>query len=90
MRYENGRKDIEREFGPDLEAIHDMCDEMIRFRERIKPLQRKGAIKFGYFHCVLADNRWKRFSNDVRAIQREVEFGVLGRNERAIPQIISL
>jgi HKD family nuclease len=90
MRYENGRKDIEREFGPDLEAIHDMCDEMIRFRERIKSLQRKGAIKFGYFHCVLADNRWKRFSNDVRAIQREVEFGVLGRNERAIPQIISL
>jgi len=55
-----------------------------------KTLQRKGAIKFRYFHCVLADNRWKRLSSEVRAIQQHVEFGVLGRNERSIPQIISL
>ena len=90
MSSEYKRKDIEMEFGPDLEAVHDLYDAMIQFRERIKQLQVTKGVKFGYFQCVLGPDRWKRFSNEVQAMQKQVEFGVLGRNEHVAPEVVIL
>ena len=90
MSSEYRRKDIEREFGPDLEAVHELCDAMIQFRERITRLQAAKGVKHGYFQCVLGPDRWKRFSNEVQTMQKQVEFGVLGRNEHVAPQVVVL
>lgn len=87
MSSEYRRNDIEREFGPDLEAVHELCDAMIQFRERIKLLQTAKNVRYGYFQCVLGPDRWKRFSNEVQTMQKQVEFGVLGRNEHVAPQV---
>jgi HKD family nuclease len=89
MSTEYKRKDIEREFGPDLEAVHDLCDAMIQFRERIKVLQKAKGMQYGYFHCVLGPDRWKRYSNEVQRMQQQVEFGVLGRTEHVPPQVVT-
>lgn len=87
MSVEYRREEIKREFGPDLEAVHDLCDAMMQFRERIRLLQTAKSIKFGYFHCVLGQERWKRFASEIQSEQRQVEFAVLGGNEHVMPQV---
>jgi len=80
MSSEYGRKDIEREFGPDLEALHDLCDDMVQFRGRLKRLQMVKNLRFNKF-CILGDDRWKLFSKEVQTLQGQVECAVLGRTE---------
>lgn len=72
------QKDLEREFGPDLEAINELCNEMIRFRERVNQIRVTKRFSYGYFDCVLGPERWPRFSNMVTKRQQQVEFAVLG------------
>ncbi|MBI4455146.1 MAG: hypothetical protein HY644_04525 [Acidobacteria bacterium] len=80
------RGDIEQEFGPDLAAIHEICDEMIRFRDRIEQVRLTKRIVYGYFHSVVHPDNWKRLAADVEMRRRQVEFAVLARNEHSIPQ----
>lgn len=88
MNSEYKRNDIEREFGPDLEAVHDLCDAMIQFRERIASLQTAKGLKYGYLQCVLGPDRWKRLSNEVQRVQQQLDFGVLGRIEHVTLQAV--
>jgi hypothetical protein len=85
MSHEYKRKDIEREFGSDLEAVHDLCDTMLQFRRRINHLHAVKSVKYGYFQSILGPGRWKRFSNDVLSLQQQVEAGVLGRIDHITP-----
>jgi HKD family nuclease len=87
MSIEYRREEIRCEFGPDLEAIHDLCDAMMQFRERIRLLQAAKGVKYGYFHCVLGQERWKHFANEIQAEQRHVEYAVLGTNEHLMPHV---
>ena len=36
LSIEHGRKDLQQEVGPDLDAVHELCDEMILIRLRIE------------------------------------------------------
>lgn len=63
---------------------------MLQNSERIKRLQAAKGVKYGYFQCVLGPDLWKRFSNEVQTMQKQVEFGVLGRNEHVAPQVVAL
>jgi len=59
---ECARKDIQQEFGQDLEAIHELCDGMILYRDRIEKVRSDKCVRrspdgrkipFGYFRSVL-------------------------------------
>ncbi len=80
ISHEQLRKDIELEFGPDLEAIHELCCEMLQFRERVSQIRKAKNFNYGYFYSVMGAERWKRFSSEVVKQQHEVSLAVLGTN----------
>jgi hypothetical protein len=96
LRSECARKDIEQEFGQDLEAIHELCDAMILYRRRIEKIRNeKCAIRkssgqktlFGYFHSVLEPAAWQRYTGIVRQRERNVENAVLGSISHRVPPV---
>ena len=74
--------DIRERFSPDLEPIHDLCMDMLNYRDRMETLRtsklrhvnRKGqTILPSYFYCVLSPERWQRYSSDMRNELEHVE-----------------
>ncbi len=100
LRSECARKDIEREFGQDLEAIHEQCDAMIQYRSRIEKIRNEKCVirkpigqktPFGYFHSVLEPAAWQRYTGIVRQRERNVANAVLGNtNHRVSPVSVQL
>jgi HKD family nuclease len=88
LRSEHSHEDIQREFGQDLDAIHELCNSMIQYRIRIEKIRTdkclsrrpgKSPIPFGYFDCVLGPEKWKRYSGILQQRQQCVEIAVHGR-----------
>lgn len=68
-------EEIREQFSPDLEPIHDLCVEMLAYRERLESLRNTKLrlvnpsgqkIVPNYFNCLLDSNRWDRFANGVQ------------------------
>jgi hypothetical protein len=72
MVKEHGLNKVKEEFGPDLEPIHQLCADMLRYRDRIEAFRISRKTP-GYFHCVLAPNQWPRYSQTVKRTLDELE-----------------
>ena len=91
------RKDIQQEFGQDLEAIHDLCDAMILYRERIEKVRdEKGVhrrepdgrkILLAYGRSVLEPATWHRYAITVQERQHSVDNAVLGHAQHKLPPV---
>jgi len=82
LEAEFSQKDIQREFGEDLDAVRKMCHAMLLYRTRIEDVRREKCVRrefggrkipFGYFHSVLEPTRWRQFAGAVQ--QREGRIG---------------
>jgi len=78
---EYSRKSIQRELGQDIEAINELCDAMILYRERIENVRRIKCVRreqgdrkipFAYFYSVLEPTAWQRYVNVVHERQQAV------------------
>ena len=67
---ECARKDIQQEFGQDLEAIHELCDAMILYRERIEKVRCEKCV-----HRREPDGRKILQAVRDRGAQREFDAG---------------
>jgi HKD family nuclease len=77
-----GISKIKQEFGPDLEPIHDVCSNMLGYRDRIEKfrttkLKRVDSARRitvpGYFYSVLSTSQWPRYSQDVGGVLERLE-----------------
>ncbi len=94
---ECARKDIQQEFGQDLDAIHELCDAMILYRERIEKVRnekcvvRRGLdgreILLAYGQSVLEPAHWLRYTGTVQQRQRKVDNAVLGHAHHPLPPV---
>src|ERR1041384_66314 len=82
MLREYGVNKIKQEFGPDLEPIHQLCVDMICYRDRIEAFRTTKMKRFvspgreivpGYFHCVLGAETWPRYSQHLVAELEDLE-----------------
>jgi hypothetical protein len=93
---ECSRKDLYQEFGQDLDAVHELCDAVVLYRERIEKVRRDKCIlsefggrkiPFGYFRSVLEPTSWRRYTGAVQQRQKEVEGAVLGYVKHMPPPV---
>jgi hypothetical protein len=96
LRAECSRKDLHQEFGQDLDAIHELCDAMVLFRERIEKRRREKCVRrefggrnipFGYFRSVLEPANWHRYTGAIQQRQRNTEEAVLGQVKHSPPPV---
>jgi hypothetical protein len=82
MLKEHKISDIRERFNPDLHPIHELCTDMLNYRDRIETLrttklrrvnQNGQTIVPSYFYCILSSERWQRYSYDVRNEMDSVE-----------------
>ena len=91
------RKDIQQEFGHDLEAIHELCDAMILYRERIEKVRSEKCvvrrepdgrkILLAYGRSVLKPATWQRYAGTVQQRQQKVDNAVLGHVSHQVPPV---
>jgi hypothetical protein len=94
---ECARKDIQQEFGQDVEAIHELCDAMILYRERIERVRNEKCvvrreldgrkILLAYGRSVLEPATWLRYTGTVQQRQRNVDNAVLGHTHHPLPPV---
>ena len=94
---ECARKDIQQEFGQDLEAVHELCDAMILYRERIekvrteKCVHRREAdgrrVPLAYGRSVMEPAAWQRYAGIVQQRQEKVDNAVLGHAQHPLPPV---
>src|SRR5579885_3238053 len=93
---ECSRKDLHQEFGSDLDAVHELCDAVVLYRERIEKVRRDKCVRrefdgrkipFGYFRSVLEPTSWRRFTGAVQQRQRSVDGAVLGHVKHIPPPV---
>lgn len=94
---ECARKDIQQEFGQDVEAIHELCDAMILYRERIEKVRNEKCvvrseldgrkILLAYGRSVLEPATWLRYTSTVQQRQRNVDNAVLGHTHHPLPPV---
>jgi hypothetical protein len=94
---EYSRKDIEQEVGQDIEAIHELCDAMILYRERIEKVRSEKCvfrrepdgrkILLAYGQSVLAPATWQRYAGTVQQRQQHVDKAVLGYTHHPLPPV---
>ncbi|MCA1564352.1 MAG: phospholipase D-like domain-containing protein [Acidobacteria bacterium] len=74
--------DIREEFKPDLQPIHDLCFDMINYRERLEGLRVSRLSRLNstgkliapaYFYCLLGPELWPKYSLEVKAELERVE-----------------
>jgi hypothetical protein len=96
LRSEYARKDLQQEFGEDLDPIHELCDGMILYRERIEKVRSVKCVRrelngrktpFGYFRSVLEPTSWQRYAAMVQQRQQSVENAVLGHIHHQVPSV---
>lgn len=82
MIREYSLNEIKEEFGPDLEPIHQISTDMLRYRDRIEAFRTSKLKQVispqremtpGYFHCVLAPDQWPSYSQKMRRVLEELE-----------------
>jgi len=94
---ECARKDIQQEFGQDLEAIHELCDAMILYRERIEKVRGEKCVHrrepdgckilLAYGRSVLEPTTWHRYAVTVQQRQHNVDDAVLGHVTHQVPPV---
>jgi hypothetical protein len=94
---ECARKDVQQEFGQDLEAIHEMCDAMILYRERIEKVRGEKCVHrrepdgrkilLAYGRSVLDPATWHRYALTVQQRQHNVDNAVLGHIKHQVPPV---
>jgi PLD-like domain len=83
---ENDQTKISELFLPDFQALDDLYDGILSYRERVESLRvtkltrtnHSGqVITPGYFHCVFESKKWDKYSSDINAdfsqIRRSVQ-----------------
>lgn len=77
-----GVNKVKDEFGPDLEPLHELCSDMLNYRDRIevfrttklkRVISRQREIVPGYFYSILSPEQWPRYSREIRKVLAEVE-----------------
>jgi HKD family nuclease len=77
-----GVNKVKDEFGPDLEPLHELCSDMLNYRDRIevfrttklkRVISRQREIVPGYFYSVLSPEQWPRYSREIRKVLADVE-----------------
>jgi hypothetical protein len=80
-------KDIRQEFGQDFEAIHELCDSMIVYRQRIEDVRSEKCvlrqpdgrkIMLAYGQSVLEPASWERYVRVVQKRRENIDIAVLG------------
>jgi hypothetical protein len=94
LKSECARKDIQQEFGQDLEAIHELCDAMILYRERIEKVRDEKCVHrrepdgrkilLAYGRSVLEPATWQRYAVTVQQRQHNVDNAVLGHIQHQV------
>jgi hypothetical protein len=93
---ECSRWDLYQESGQDLEAIHELCDAVVLYRERIDKVRREKCVRrefdgrriaFGYFRSILEPANWNRYTGAVQQRQRNVDGAVLGQAKHMPPPV---
>jgi len=94
---ECARKDIQQEFGQDVEAIHELCDAMILYRDRIEKVRSEKCvlrreldgrkILLAYGRSVLDPATWRRYAGLVQQRQQNVDKAVLGHTRHPLPTV---
>jgi hypothetical protein len=93
---ECSRRDLHQEFGQDLDSIHELCDAVVLYRERIEKVRRDKCVRrefdgrkipFGYFRSVLEPTSWRRYSGAVQQRRKEVDGAVLGHVKHMPPPV---
>jgi hypothetical protein len=94
---ECARKDIQQEFGQDVEAIHELCDAVILYRERIEKVRDEKCvvrrepdgrkILLAYGRSVLEPAAWLRYTGTVQQRQQHVDKAVLGHIHHPLPSV---
>ncbi len=93
---ECSRTDLHQEFGSDRDAVHELCDAVVLYRERIEKVRRDKRVRrefggrkipFGYFRSVLEPTSWRRFTGAVQQRQRSVDSAVLGHVKHIPPPV---
>lgn len=88
------REDIHQEFGQDQDAIHELCDAMILYRERIEKVRHSKCVlsdpigrktPYPYFRSVLEPESWQRYVVMVQQRQRSIDYAVLGHVGHQVP-----
>jgi hypothetical protein len=68
--------EVQEQFEPDLQPLHDLYIDMLGFRERIEGLRRsrlahQGGLgerrQLNYFDCVLNEKDWPKYEREVKA-----------------------
>jgi len=81
MIREYGVNKIKEEYGPDLEPIHELCTDMLNYRDRIeifrtvklRQVVSKREVIPSYFHSTLGPGQWPRYAREVRGALDRVE-----------------
>jgi HKD family nuclease len=77
-----GVNKVKDEFGPDLEPLHELCSDMLNYRDRIevfrttklkRVISPRREIVPGYFYSILSPEQWPRYSREVRGVLANVE-----------------
>lgn len=80
-------RDLKNEIGQDLDAVHELCDGILRCRLRIEKIRIDKCVRrefdgrkipFGYFWSVLEPTSWQRFDAAIQQRKRNVDRAVLG------------
>ena len=81
---ENDQAKISELFLPDFQALDNLYNDMLSYRERVESLRvtkltRRNhsgqVITPGYFHCVFESKKWSKYSSDIN-----VDFGQVRRS----------
>ena len=92
MSSEYDAKEIKEAFTPDLDALHELIDEMLNYRMRIEKARKEKCITVGhygqkvelqYFQCLLGETSWAHFKNNVADKIRHVDITVVGRMQKS-------
>ena len=93
-RYE--QEEIHQEVGQDLDAMHELCDQMIRFRIRIEQVRGTRLVRTDpdgrkwlvpYSHSILGQEAWGRYATYTQLRQKRIEMAVRGHATHEYPAI---
>lgn len=77
---------ISEKFAPDLQAIQDICVDMLSYRERVEKVRtttlkhRNDTGKIitpSYFHCVFNPAHWRKYSSEIESNYQAVESTII-------------
>jgi HKD family nuclease len=82
---EYSHNELSEKFLPDLESINNLSSKMLACRARVEAVRTRHLIRRdysgrtitpGYFHCVFAEDKWERYTEEITTSLRNVQKSV--------------